>query len=107
LARRRLAARPGATLRRLRFSRTRGIFVTLAVQPDRLGHLDPRKSAALFAFARRRGLWLVADEVYGRIVYGNRKAPFLLDQAEPEDRLIAVNSFFEELGDDRLADSAG
>ena len=49
--------------------------------------------AALFAFARRRGLWLVADEVYGRIVYGNRKAPSFLDQAEPDDRLIVVNSF--------------
>src|SRR5204862_3000558 len=49
--------------------------------------------AALLAFARRRGLWLVADEVYGRIVYGNRVAPSVLAQAEPEDRVIAVNSF--------------
>jgi aspartate aminotransferase len=38
-------------------------------------------------------VWLIADEVYGRIVYGNRAAPSFLDQAEPEDRLIVVNSF--------------
>jgi len=35
---------------------------------------------------------------YGRIVYGNRKAPSFLDQAEPEDRLIAVNKLLEEIG---------
>ena len=51
-------------------------------------------SLAIFlAFARQRGLWLVADEVYSRIVYGNRAAPSFLDQADPEDRVIVVNSF--------------
>jgi aspartate/methionine/tyrosine aminotransferase len=49
--------------------------------------------AALMEFARRRGLWLIADEVYSRIVYGNRPAPSFLDHAWPEDRLIVVNSF--------------
>jgi aspartate aminotransferase len=44
-------------------------------------------------FARSRGLWVVADEVYGRIVYGNRVAPSFAALAEPEDRVIAVNSF--------------
>ena len=43
--------------------------------------------------ARRRGVWLIADEVYARIVYGNRAAPSFLEQSEPEDRLIVANSF--------------
>src|SRR5260370_768926 len=73
-------------------SRTRGIFVNSPSNPTGWV-ISAEEIAALFAFARRRGLWLVADEVYGRIVYGNRKAPSFLDQAEPEDRLIAVNSF--------------
>src|SRR5439155_4632797 len=49
--------------------------------------------AELLAFARRRGLWLIAAEVYGRIVYGNRPAPSFLELAASEDRLIVVNSF--------------
>jgi len=49
--------------------------------------------AALLDFARKRGIWIVADEVYGRIVYGNRVAPSFLAAAAPEDRLIVVNSF--------------
>jgi hypothetical protein len=44
-------------------------------------------------FARKRGLWIVADEVYARIVYDRLAAPSFLEQAAPEDRLIVVNSF--------------
>jgi aspartate aminotransferase len=73
-------------------SRTRGIFVNSPSNPT--GWIISAEGiAALLAFARRRGLWLVADEVYGRIVYGNRAAPSFLDQADAEDRLIVVNSF--------------
>jgi len=73
-------------------SRTRGIFVNSPSNPTGW-IISAEEIAALLAFARRRGLWLVADEVYGRIVYGNRAAPSFLDQADPDDRLIVVNSF--------------
>ncbi len=44
--------------------------------------------------ARRRRVWLIADEVYSRLVYdGAAAAPSLLDVAEPHDRLIVCNSF--------------
>jgi len=72
--------------------RTRGIFVNSPSNPTGW-IISADDIAAVLAFARRRGLWLVADEVYSRIVYGNRAAPSFLDQAEPGDRLIAVNSF--------------
>jgi aspartate aminotransferase len=73
-------------------ARTRGIFVNSPSNPT--GWLiSPDEIAALLGLARQRGVWLIADEVYGRIVYGNRAAPSFLDQAEPEDRLIVVNSF--------------
>jgi aspartate/methionine/tyrosine aminotransferase len=55
--------------------------------------ISPEEIGALLGFARERGLWVIADEVYGRIVYGNRAAPSFLDEAEAEDRLIVVNSF--------------
>lgn len=73
-------------------AKTRAIFVNSPSNPTGWV-IEPGEIAALLAFARRRGLWLIADEVYGRIVYGNRAAPSFLDQAEPEDRLIVVNSF--------------
>jgi aspartate aminotransferase len=49
--------------------------------------------AALLSFARERGIWIVADEVYGRVVYGNRVAPSFLAAATSDDRVIVVNSF--------------
>src|SRR5947209_9172998 len=71
---------------------TRGIFINSPSNPTGWV-IAPEEIAALFQFARRRGLWLIADEVYARIVYANRAAPSFLEQAEPEDRLIVVNSF--------------
>jgi aspartate aminotransferase len=48
----------------------------------------------ILAIARRRGVWLIADEVYSRLVYdGAPAAPSLLDIAEPRDRVIVCNSF--------------
>jgi len=73
-------------------SRTRGIFVNSPSNPTGW-ILSAEEIAALLAFARERGMWLIADEVYSRIVYGNRAAPSFLDESEPEDRLIVVNSF--------------
>ena len=48
---------------------------------------------ALLEFCRKRGIWIMSDEVYARIVYGRRAAPSFLEHAEPDDRLIVVNSF--------------
>ena len=73
-------------------ARTRGIFVNSPSNPTGW-MISAAEIAALVAFARGRGLWLIADEVYSRIVYGNRPAPSFLDHALPEDRLIVVNSF--------------
>ncbi len=73
-------------------ARTRGIFVNSPSNPTGWV-ISAAEIAELLAFARHRGLWLIADEVYGRIVYGNRPAPSFLDQGAPEDRLIVINSF--------------
>lgn len=49
---------------------------------------------SILEITRRRGVWLISDEVYSRIVYdGSEAAPSLLDIAEPDDRLIVCNSF--------------
>jgi aspartate aminotransferase len=49
---------------------------------------------AIRDIARRHGAWLIADEVYSRLVYdGSEAAPSMLDIAEPDDRIIVCNSF--------------
>jgi aspartate/methionine/tyrosine aminotransferase len=49
---------------------------------------------AILEIARRRGAWLISDEVYTRLIYDGRTvAPSLLDIAEPDDRVLVCNSF--------------
>jgi aspartate/methionine/tyrosine aminotransferase len=72
--------------------RTRGIFVNSPSNPT--GWVMTRaETEALLSFTRRHGIWLIADEVYARIVYDRDVAPSVIDVAEPEDRVIVVNSF--------------
>ncbi|HEX2691634.1 MAG TPA: pyridoxal phosphate-dependent aminotransferase [Kofleriaceae bacterium] len=49
--------------------------------------------ARMLAYARERGIWILSDEVYGRIVYGPRHAPSLVTLAAPDDPVVIVNSF--------------
>ena len=48
---------------------------------------------ALLERCRERGIYVVADEVYVRLAYNAPRAPSFLDIAEPDDRVLAVNSF--------------
>lgn len=49
---------------------------------------------AILDFARRRGIAIIGDEVYGTIVYdGSAHAPSFLQIAGPDDNLFVVNSF--------------
>jgi aspartate aminotransferase len=73
-------------------TQTRAVFVNSPSNPT--GWMMSRAEAeALLAFTRRRGIWLMSDEVYERIVYDRPVAASLLDVAEPEDRVIVINSF--------------
>jgi aspartate/methionine/tyrosine aminotransferase len=49
--------------------------------------------AAVLAHARARGIWIIADEVYARIVYGKRHAPSFMTMVRPDDPVVIVNSF--------------
>ena len=79
-------------LERARDGRTKAIFVNSPSNPT--GWVMSRaEGQALLDFARRHGLYVIADEVYARVVYDGDVAPSLLDLAEPEDRVVVVNSF--------------
>jgi len=56
--------------------------------------LTRAEQQALLDHCRRTGTWVLADEVYDRIWFGDgRAAPSFLDLATPQDRVIAVGSF--------------
>lgn len=48
---------------------------------------------AILDFARKKKIWILADEVYGRLVYEGTRAPSFLDAAQEDDLLLVVNSF--------------
>jgi aspartate aminotransferase len=52
-----------------------------------------REAEALLDLTRKRGIVLVADEVYHRIVYDRPVAFSFLEIAEPDDAVFVVNSF--------------
>jgi aspartate/methionine/tyrosine aminotransferase len=56
--------------------------------------LTRAEQQALLAHCRRTGTWILADEVYERIWFGDGPcAPSFLDLAAPDDRLIVAHSF--------------
>jgi aspartate/methionine/tyrosine aminotransferase len=56
--------------------------------------LSREEQLQLLRHCRSTGTWIVADEVYSRIWFGEgRAAPSFLDIAAPQDKLIVVHSF--------------
>ncbi|MEC7515465.1 MAG: aminotransferase class I/II-fold pyridoxal phosphate-dependent enzyme, partial [Pseudomonadota bacterium] len=73
-------------------ARTTAIFVNSPGNPTGWV-ITPEQQRRLLAFARERGIWLIVDEVYHNLVFDRDVAPSFLQVADPEDRLLVVNSF--------------
>ena len=73
-------------------ARTRAIFVNSPGNPTGWVMSD-EEQRALLDECKRRGLYVIADEVYIRLCYDRAKAPSFLDFAAPDDPLIVINSF--------------
>ncbi len=73
--------------------RTRVIFINSPANPT--GWMATEEELReILRFARERGLWIIADEVYLRFVYGETpRAPSFYDLIEEDDRVIFVNTF--------------
>ena len=72
--------------------RTRAVFFASPGNPT--GAMLPIElQGEMLELCRRRGAWLIADEVYNRLAFGRHAAPTILDLAEPEDRVLVINSF--------------
>ncbi len=73
-------------------ARTRVIYLASPGNPT--GWMIGREEAErLLAFARARGIAILSDEVYHRIVYDRPVAFSFLEIARPDDPLFVVNSF--------------
>jgi aspartate/methionine/tyrosine aminotransferase len=72
--------------------RTRAIFFASPGNPT--GAVLPMATqAALLELCRARGAWLIADEVYHRVIFDAARSPTICDIAAPEDRLMVAHSF--------------
>ncbi len=73
--------------------RTRALIVNSPSNPT--GWTATRDELeGLLAFARRHGLWIVADEIYGRFFHGAApRAPSFHDIMRPDDRVFFVQTF--------------
>lgn len=48
---------------------------------------------AMLALARKHGLWIIADEIYGQFAFDAPRAPSFRDQMQPDDRILFVQTF--------------
>jgi len=61
--------------------------------------IDRASQEAILAHCRRLGIWILADDAYERLYFGNGQdewepvAPSFLDLAGPEDRVVSTNTF--------------
>lgn len=56
--------------------------------------LSPEQVEPILAHCRRLGVWLLSDDVYERLVFGDQaSSPSFLPGLDPDDRVISVNSF--------------
>ena len=71
--------------------RTRAIVVNTPANPTGwTATLDELR--AILTLARERGLWIVADEIYGRFYYAGARAPSFHDVMDESDRVLFVNT---------------
>ena len=72
--------------------RTRAVFINSPGNPTGW-IMEQEQQRELLEFTRERGIYLISDEVYIRLIYDRPRAPSFLDIAEPDDRVIVINSF--------------
>ena len=71
--------------------RTRAIIINSPSNPT--GWTASRDDlVAILALARRHGLWIIADEIYGRIYFDGARAPSFHDVIKEHDRVMFVQT---------------
>lgn len=55
--------------------------------------ISREEQRALLDHCRKHGIWILADDAYERLYYGEGAAPSFLDIADASDRLVSTNTF--------------
>jgi aspartate/methionine/tyrosine aminotransferase len=77
---------------------TRAVYINSPNNPTGWT-IDRESQRAILDHCRKRGIWIIADDAYERLYYGDpgdtgpAVAPSFLDIAEASDRVISVNTF--------------
>ena len=62
-------------------------------QPERDYAIGREQQQRILDFARANGIWIIADEIYARLVYDRPVAPSFLEICEADDPVMVINSF--------------
>ncbi|WP_048645402.1 pyridoxal phosphate-dependent aminotransferase [Nitratireductor soli] len=73
-------------------ARTRAIFLSTPSNPTGWT-ASTEEMRVLLEFSRSTGIWIISDEVYGRLYFDGDVAPSMLQIADDDDRVLSVNSF--------------
>ena len=74
-------------------ARTKAIFIASPGNPNGWV-MSKAEQRDVLDFARRRGIAIISDEVYGTLTFdGSAHAPSFLEIAEPDDNVFVINSF--------------
>ncbi len=73
---------------------TRAVYINSPNNPTGWT-IDAESQRAILEHCRRHGIWILADDAYERLYFGNEAglAPSFLRIADPQDRLVSVNTF--------------
>ncbi len=70
---------------------TRAIFLNSPANPT--GFVATHEELeAILGLARRHGLWIIADEIYGRLTYQGERTPSFHDVMAPSDKILFVQT---------------
>jgi aspartate/methionine/tyrosine aminotransferase len=73
---------------------TRAVYINSPNNPTGWT-IDVASQTAILDHCRRLGIWILADDAYERLYFGNDAglAPSFLDISDPDDRLVSTNTF--------------
>jgi len=73
-------------------SDVKGIYINSPNNPTGW-MMEVKEQKLILELCRKNKVWIIADEVYERVVYDRKVAPSFLDITDKNDLLIVINSF--------------
>ena len=71
---------------------TRAVYINSPNNPTGWT-ISREEQSAILAHCRRQGIWILGDDAYERLYYGDGVAPCFLDIGNTQDRIVSTNTF--------------